>query len=65
MMFLYVVFGKYVHPNVHPKGALFFEKIALLETDILSFIWGKITTWQEVHAITAEYERSMKMHGAF
>ena len=25
---------------------------------------GKITTWQEVQAISAEYERSMKMHGA-
>ena len=29
------------------------------------FKWGKITTWQEVQAISAEYERSTKMHGAF
>ena len=28
------------------------------------FKWGKITTWQEVQAISAEYERSTKMHGA-
>ena len=29
------------------------------------FKWGKITTWQEVQAVSAEYERSMNMHGAF
>ena len=29
------------------------------------FRWGKITTWQEVQAISAEYDRSTKMHGAF
>ena len=29
------------------------------------FKWGKITTWQEVQAISAEYEWSTKMHGAF
>ena len=27
--------------------------------------WGKITTWQEVQATSAEYERSTEMHGAF
>ena len=29
------------------------------------FKWGKITPWQEVQAINAEYERSTKMHGTF
>ena len=29
------------------------------------FKWGKITTWPEVQAISAEYERSTKMYGAF
>ena len=39
---------------------------ALLETgDFHLFKRGKITTWQEVQAISAEYERSAKMHGAF
>ena len=29
------------------------------------FKWGKITTWQEVQVISSEYDRSMKMDGAF
>ena len=29
------------------------------------FKWGKITTRQEVRAISAEYERSTKTHGAY
>ena len=27
------------------------------------FKWSKITTWQKVQAVSAKYERSMKMHG--
>ena len=43
-------------PN--PPRGTFWKNSALL-------VGVKITTWQEVQAVSAEYERSMKMHGAF
>ena len=46
--------------------ALFWIHPALLETGTFSSSnRAKITTWQEVQAISAEYERSTEMHGAF
>ena len=62
-----------INPN-HPKSikilqvALFLEKSnAVVNWYFHLFKWGKVTTctWQEVQAVSAEYERSMKMHGAF
>ena len=56
----------YLFNPKHPKSSKehsFWKNSALLETG--TFKWGKITTWQEVQAISAEYERSMKMHEAF
>ena len=48
------------------KGALFLETVSTVGNWYFNlFKWGRITTWEEVHAIIAEYERSMKMHGAF
>ena len=48
------------------QGALLGKNPALLETGTFtSSKWGNITTWQEVQAISAEYERSTNMHGAF
>ena len=58
----------YLNPN-HPKSSqilqkqFFWKNSALLETG--TFKWGKMTTWQQVQAISAEYERSTKTHGAF
>ena len=56
----------------HPKsckilqGALFGKKTSTVGNWYFHlFKWCKITTWQEVQAISAEYERSTKMHGAF
>ena len=57
--------GNHLKSSKIPQGALFWKKSALLETGDLLFKWGKITTWQEVQAISAKYERSMKMHGIF
>ena len=53
------------HPNIPPKDT-FLEKFSNVGNWYFHrFKWGKITTWQEVQAISAEYERSTKMHGAF
>ena len=54
-----------LNPN-HTKGHFFWKNSALLETGTFHFFkWGKITTWRDVQAISAEYERSTKMHVAF
>ena len=60
-----------LNPN-HPKsfkilqGAHVWKKISTVGNWYFHlFKRGKITTWQEVQAISAEYERSAKMHGAF
>ena len=48
------------HPQILQKGHFFWKKISTVG----NFKWGKITTWQEVQATSAKYERSTKMHGA-
>ena len=60
-----------INPN-HPgsskvlQGPLFWNKISNVGNWYFHlFKWGKLTTRQEVQAISAEYERSTKMHGAF
>ena len=66
-LFIFVLFK----PN-HPKsskilqGALFLKEISTVGNWYFHlFKWGKNTTWQEVQAISAEYERSTKIHGPF
>ena len=54
-----------INPN-HPKSSKghFLEKISTVGNWYVHlFKWGKITTWQEVQAISAEYDRPTKMHG--
>ena len=60
-----------INPN-HPKsskilqGGTFLEKFSTVGNWYFHlFKWGKITTWQEVQAVSADYERLTKMHGAF
>ena len=56
------------NPSKSSQGALFLETFSAVGNWYLHlFKWGKITTWQEVQAIhvSAAYERSTKMHGAF
>ena len=56
------------HPQIHqnPPSGTFFDKFSTVGNWYCPlFKWGKITTWQEVQAISSEYERSTKMHGAF
>ena len=44
------------------QGALSWNKISTVRNWYFHlFEWGKITTWQEVQAISAEYERSTKI----
>ena len=61
------MFFLFSYPPLTTQIALFLrKKPSLLETGTF-FKWGKITTWQVhvVQAISAKYERSTKMHGAF
>ena len=55
------------NPSKSSKGALFLERWQRCWKLVLSplQIGQNFTTWQEVQAISAEYERSTKMHGAF
>ena len=54
------------NPKILQQGALFLEKFSTVGNWYYHlFKWGKITTWQDVQAISAEYERSTKMYGAF
>ena len=56
-----------LNEKILPRGT-FGEKFSTVGNwyfHLFDFKWGKITTWQEVQAISAEYERSIKMHGAF
>ena len=54
------------NPAKSSKGHFLGNNSALLETGTFtSSNGGKITTWQEVQAVSAEYERSTKTHGAF
>ena len=55
--------GVGVNPN-HPKSSKILQAAFLWKIQHL-FKWGNITTWQEVQAISAEYKRSTKVHGAF
>ena len=71
VQYMYVLSSMYAltlttqNPPRSSKGHFFWEKSALFETGTFTFKWGKITPWQEVQAISAKYERSTKMHGAF
>ena len=49
----------------NPQRGTFLTKISTVGNWYFHlFKWDKITTWQEVQAISAEYERSTKMHRA-
>ena len=49
----------------NPPRVTFFGKIQHCWKLVLSPLQMGQHTWQEVQAISAEYERSTKMHGAF